>query len=97
MSMVVTAKAASAVNESDALSIDSTLINTKPVVIPPFECRWVKGLTTITDQSQWVHEVAEPLDPLCGCQKYVLWSLARFLRSRDAGVEYVLIGGKESS
>ena len=61
MSTVITAKAASAANEFDAMSIDSTLNTTKPVVIPSFQCRRVKGLTANTGHSLRVRVVAEPL------------------------------------
>ena len=44
ISMVVTTNAVSAADEFDASSIDSTLNTINPVTIPPFECRWVKGL-----------------------------------------------------
>ena len=46
----------------DATSVDGPLVTTKHVVLHPFTCKQVKGMTKIMGHSKWIHVVAEPLD-----------------------------------
>ena len=62
MSTVVTAKAALPTKCFDLTKINSDLVTAKPIMIPPFGCKWVKGMTTITCQTQWVHGVADAIE-----------------------------------
>ena len=58
----VTAKGAQPAVNFDLTKIDSDLMMTKPIMIPLFGCRGVKGITIITCHSQCVHVVAELMD-----------------------------------
>ena len=46
----------------DTPSIDAPLVTTKPIVIPPFGCRQVKGLVeSLPVHTFQVHVIAEPI------------------------------------
>ena len=62
MSTMVTTKVAGIVEMKnvDILTIGTPLVTTKPTVIPPFRCKWVKGLVGLLPaHSYWVNIIAE--------------------------------------
>ena len=65
MSTMVTAKVAGMVEtkNDDIITIDAPLVTTKPTVIPPFGCKWVKGLVgLLPTHSYWVNIIAELIE-----------------------------------
>ena len=62
---MITAKAAGTVEmkKDDILTIDTPWVTTKPTVIPPFGCKWVKGLVgPLPACSYWVNVIVEPIE-----------------------------------
>ena len=62
MSTMANASVASMIERTnDAIPrIDAPLVTTKPIMIPPFRCKWVKGLVeSLPVCSYWVHVTAE--------------------------------------
>ena len=44
-------------------TVDAPLITTKPIVIPPFGHKWVKGLVeSLSVYSYWIHVITEPIE-----------------------------------
>ena len=65
MSTVVNAKVAGTVemNNNDIPSIDAPSVSTKPIVIPPFRCKWVKRLVeSLPAHSYQVNVTSEPIE-----------------------------------
>ena len=64
MSTMVTDKVTGMVKMKNdhILTIDAPLVTTKPTVIPPFGCKWVKGLVgQLPACSYWVNIIVEPI------------------------------------
>ena len=64
MNTVVMARVALSVdmNHDDTSFIDISLVTTKDIVIPPFGCKWVKGLVkSLPVHSCWALVIVEPI------------------------------------